>query len=523
MRARAAARPEPWGPAATLLPALVAGMLVHAGALRGFFAQDDITFLSRAAGLESGGGILRWLSTTAAFRLEHAVFGLEPAGYLAVNLALHLACVAGTWALGRRLLGDARAAGAAALLVAVSSVAFTPLHWATGIVELLTAALLVAASLLHLEADARGPAWRWAAALVAAGAMLSKETAVAWALLVALREACRRGPARERLGAVAPAVAVTAAFALVLALRLHSALDPRMAYAHTLAPAFLLRNLATYAAWAVAVHQPIRDAVATADPGAWRAALVVALAWLLAAWRLPRGPRAAFLAGSAWWLAFLLPVLPLAHHTYLYYLYVPSVGGALALAAVGSALARPGPAARLRRWLLGAALLALVVVEARNAGARATATRDHLPVDRQVRDATLLRHAIGDLRRARLPAGTRVGFVNPVPGRAVDLVGDRAPYAAGAAERRSYVPLEAALRGGETLRLFLPQLACAGFAPTIPAGWDDVECFLYEQRGWLRRWGHGRAALLEQARAQRAAGRDAEADESLRRAESATR
>jgi hypothetical protein len=89
------------------------------------------------------------------------------------------------------------------------------------------------------------------------------------------------------------------------------------------------------------------------------------------------------------------------------------------------------------------------------------------------------------------------------------------PEDAGA--RRSYLPLEAAFRGGETLRLFEPALVYRGFVTTIPQGWDDVECFYYEQRGWLKHWGRGQAALMHQARVQFQAQRWAAADSTWRR------
>ncbi len=54
------------------------------------------------------------------------------------------------------------------------------------------------------------------------------------------------------------------------------------------------------------------------------------------------------------------------------------------------------------------------------------------------------------------------------------------------------------MRDGRALRLFLPRLRYAGFADTIPDGWEDVECFLFEQRGYLRAWGRGAAARARQ-------------------------
>jgi len=85
--------------------ALAGAAAVHHTALHTFFAQDDITFLSWAAGLEHGSLLFRPLSAHLAFRLQHPVFGLDPFGYHAVNLALHLAATAGVYALASRTIG----------------------------------------------------------------------------------------------------------------------------------------------------------------------------------------------------------------------------------------------------------------------------------------------------------------------------------------------------------------------------------------------------------------------------------
>ena len=171
-----------------LAPAIVLAVLVYGRAPGTFFAQDDITFLSRAAGLEVSSGFFRLLSQGLGFRAEYAVFGLDPRGYHAVNLGLHLLNVVLVYALSARLGGSRAAAGAAAALFAVSAIAFTPLHWAAGISELLTASLLLGATLLWLGAARRSAGWRWGAALLALAAMCSKETAATWVLVVALLE-----------------------------------------------------------------------------------------------------------------------------------------------------------------------------------------------------------------------------------------------------------------------------------------------------------------------------------------------
>lgn len=476
---------------AYLVPALTLAVLIHAGALGTFFAQDDITFLRRATQPLFPAEPTRFLSTSVAFRLEHAAFGLDPLGYHVVNLLLHLANVAGVYFLGLRLLGGRGKAVAAAILFGASSIAFTPLHWASGIIELLACALLIAATLTLLLLPSSAPR-QWLVALLLLAAMLAKETAVAWIGFAAL--ACRvldRAPPQRAIGY--PAIGITVAY-LAWYLLTGTGLDrsPSGAYALSASPDFLLRNLSTYVVWSVALWNTIRDVIALADVHAWRVAWPTVVLFGIALAGGDDSFRTPARVGVGWWLAFLLPVLPLAHHTYLYYLYIPWVGGSIAVvAAVAGVLTRLGT----RRAVLAGGLLVatFLAVEGRNVATRRSALRDHLPVDRTIREATLLRRALAGIEDARLSPGTKIGFVNP------SLRSAAPSDTTGSFQRVTYIPLEAALRGGETIRLFFPGLVYVGFATTIPAGWSDVECFRYEQRGWLERWGSGEAARLRQA------------------------
>jgi hypothetical protein len=498
----------------TVAAALALTSLAYAGALGTFFAHDDVTHLSRAAGPISWNGWVRPLSEVIAFRLQHAVFGLDPFGYHLVNLLLHLANTALVYVLGVRLGGIRSIAGIAAILFGTSSIAFTPVHWVTGVIDLLATSFLLAATVLWVEGRGRGAAWRWSAACVALAAMFSKETAVAWVLaapLIEWRIARRRPTWRGML----PALLAGLVFGLVfLATGQARRLEAQEAYAFTSSPWFIAQNLSTYLRWCVALNDPIRDVVAAADPSAWRVGLPLALALGAVLWRGSRTAHDVVAIGLGWWLVFLLPVLPLTHHSYLYYLYIPWVGGALAAAGLGHALLARWPWSQ--RVLVGLALLAaLVSIEARNIRVRRTATRDALPVDRTMRDAVLLNHALPAFEKAALPPGTRVAFVNPVPGPRFDLMTGAPTRSEALASRASYFPLEAALRGGETMRLFVPGLVYLGFANTIPAAWEDAECFYFEQRGWLEPWGRGQGALMHQASVQMAAERWKAAESTL--------
>jgi len=316
------------------------------------------------------------------------------------------------------------------------------------------------------------------------------------------------------LRSVLPAAVAACAFLLIFLVSGQTQRLDAVAYERSASPLFLIQNLSTYLRWNAALHEPVRDVVAAVEPAAWKSAVPLGLALALLLWQ-GRSSRLA-IVGAAWWLTFLLPVLPLAHHTYLYYLYIPWVGGALALAALADQL--------LMRWprriavTVGVFGLALyVAAEARNIHVRQTATRAALPIDRTLRDAVLLSHALPALREAALPTATRIAFVNPVPGVGFDLTTGTPTRSGDRGSRTSYFPLEGAMRGGETLRLFTPELVYLGFTTTIPPQWEDAECFHYEQRGWLRRWGRGPRALMRQAEAQRAAGQWSAAESTLSR------
>ena len=503
-----------------LVPAWAAAAWIERRALGVFFTADDLVALARAAGMQNTPLSFRPLSAALVPRLEYAVFGLDPTGYHAVNLGLHLAAAAGVYALAMQLGTGRGVASAAGFLFACSGIAFTPVHAASGMGDLLACVLLLGATLVHIHARvcARG-IWLWAAAALAAMAVLAKESAIAWPLAVLAYERLS-APSPRSASAILPCVSMGVVTSLwLLAGHGGSGWVAAGAYGVEPSPAHLFTNLATYTRWCAAVGNPMRDLVAAADPAsrAVGSLVLVAFAALIRSeWRQASHPIG---LGAAWWLAFLIPVLPLAHHTYLYYLYIPWAGGAIAVAAAGAAIF--GRFRRVdTRTAASLAVAVFVVAEGLGVAARERATLDSLPADRTLREATLLGHALPALGEAALAPGTAVGFVNPVPRVAFTLPRVAASLDAAQPERMEYVPLEVALRGGMAIELFAPGVVDSGFAVTIPPGWERVECFLYEQRGWLRRWGHGQEALMRQAELQAASGRWAAAESSFARVRS---
>src|SRR5213593_2161375 len=123
-----ASSPPPFSERALRVLALAVAAAVHAPALRTFFAQDDVTFLARARGIEpTPWSLARPLSEGWMWRMLHAAFGLHPLPYHLFNFALHLANTALVYVIGTRLLRSRGAGFSAALLFGASSIAFTPL------------------------------------------------------------------------------------------------------------------------------------------------------------------------------------------------------------------------------------------------------------------------------------------------------------------------------------------------------------------------------------------------------------
>jgi hypothetical protein len=504
--------------------ALLLTAIVHWPALDTFFAQDDVTFLSRARGLSPvPWSMARPLSEGVLWRILYGAFGLNPLPYHAFLFVLHLANVALVGTIGMKLLRSRAAAFAAAVLFGVSSIAFTPLHWTSCLVELTVTFFSLAAFLAWLAGRERGStAWLVAGALLGFAALVCKESAILFpaVLLVAHfrldpRHAASAKGQRARAAndddlespraagflTLLPQIAATSLYAIAFLAtieRVHYVGSE--AYSMTASPAFVLGNLATYLAWLVTPLVPLRDAIAAMNPEAWRPGLAVGLALVaLLVWQR-RERRHPMEVGAAWFLCFLLPVVALAHHTYLYYLYLPLPGLCWMLARAGRVALRVAgeripAAAPLAKGIAVTVVLAIVAIEFTAVRARERAMRGSFPADKTMREAKLLGNAIHDLQAARLPRGSSIAFINPGPRQHVALV-DSAT-AKRAARIGSYLPLEGALRQGEATKLFLPGVRYLGFGEELPREWEQAEVFLFQDDGHVRALGRGSRAQAE--------------------------
>ena len=181
------------------LPLLLAGFAVvlYAGTLGHGFTFDDVPIIERNPLIRSLAtlpellasdygapasalGLYRPLVTTS-YALNHALDGLDPRGYHAINVALHAVVSVLVWLLARRLVRDRLAAALAGFLFAALAVHTEAVANVVGRAELLAAALFLTALLCHAaarEPTARRPVGWLAASLCAYGlALASKESA----------------------------------------------------------------------------------------------------------------------------------------------------------------------------------------------------------------------------------------------------------------------------------------------------------------------------------------------------------
>lgn len=155
-----------WAPPVLVAAAALAAFAPALSA--GFVSWDDGVYvvdnpLIRGLGLERLGAMLTatrgglWQPLTwLSFAVDHAVWGLEPAGFHATNLLVHAASSVLVYAIGLRLLGGRRAPAAfAALFFAVHPLRVESVAWVAERKGLLSNFFFLAAVLAHLAGRAR--------------------------------------------------------------------------------------------------------------------------------------------------------------------------------------------------------------------------------------------------------------------------------------------------------------------------------------------------------------------------------
>lgn len=331
----AAVRRHRWSSAAVPV-AIAAALYVHGRALLTFFSADDLMHLQQAAGvLPTPLQPWRFLTQVVYFRAMLWLFGPWPLPFMAVNLALHALNV---WLAHRLFVRRGVASGTAFLggvLFAACPLLFVVLAHAVVIndISALTFSLITGVLLLQPR-----PRLRWLALPVFGVALFCKESVLCLPVL-ALAGSVRQEGSRESLGPRLALAAIVVAFAAGYSIaRAHGAAPGGSAY-ETSFGAVMFHNLMTYTSWVLSLHRALPDLPRSVDVMAWRLGLP-AIGVMIAVSIASRREAGAIRFGLLWWVAGLLPVLPLRYSAYPHYLYVALPGLALAIAATVAAATR---------------------------------------------------------------------------------------------------------------------------------------------------------------------------------------
>ena len=223
-RARPDAPPHPRDRLTAWLVALLV-LIPHLRGIGGGFVYDDFRFVAENPGIQTlaePAGLFTssermalpvdrdiWRPLrTALFALEWKCFGGHPAGFHVVSLLLFLLAVRGVVALALRLPGVGLPhAAAAALLFGVHPLTVESVAWISSQGDLLAADFVLAALLVA----ARRP---WLALVLAALALLGKESALPLAVVLFLAARWWKEGARPRAAVAAGVVVLTGAYLL---------------------------------------------------------------------------------------------------------------------------------------------------------------------------------------------------------------------------------------------------------------------------------------------------------------------
>lgn len=443
--------------------AMLASLAVYHRGLEFPFSLDDYTYLYPASGVEpSEFSLRRLVGTTLFYKIGFRVFGVEsPTPWHLFNFALHSANAVWVYALARRFGARRDAAWLAVGLFAASPVAFATLYWVACEQELSSAFFVLAATWVALRDDR----WRWASLALFAIAVLCKESVLAAPLVLPFRIG------RKALGLASAQLAVGAA--LFVGSGLHERMfvfDASMPYATNYGQG-VFANLATAIVWLVTPWRAYPDRVSGGDPAMLPWAAGIAFGAVIVLLLVRRGSvklliRPAIIA-SAWFVALLMPVLPLFQHFFAYYLYVPQIGFVVlfssALLGAGSLVwRRPQSVRSTRAMRLAAAVVALIgcgVFAHRNARTHETLM---VPGSTALHDSVLRYGVVSGalleyVRDQDFPSTTRrIAFllVEPEPGKPRPVIGTERP----GKRRIRTIPVQNVLSGDKFFRLHFPEL-----------------------------------------------------------------
>jgi hypothetical protein len=312
------------------------------------------------------------------------------------------------------------------------------------------------------------------------------------AALVALRSTTLRAVPAPRRFAVPAALAVLSAIALATfvwrdTFGVRAGIETAAPYAVRFGRS-ALDNLLSYLGWTARIGLPwVRSFGDAVEPGVFPDGIALAAAWLLGC-AVPALRARGWVEGGVLWLLLILPVLPLAHHTYHYYLYSPLTGAALCVAAAADATAawisRRFAARRTIAATVVAALAAVVAVN----GALLVHHIEMYPfVDPELRSdptvdrARIARNVITDLRDSPLPPGVSLWFWSPA-----SIARGRSAGADTTQETYWETNVRTALYDDLAVRVMLPSVRSVRFVRSFEMVGDSVRYAVYLPTGHLK-------------------------------------
>lgn len=368
-----------------MLLIVMAAVVVYLPSLRNGFVWDDDTHLTANLVLQPHGLYYSWFTsyqpnywpvTWTSFWLQWKLWGTNPAGYHAVNIALHAVnCVLLYFVL---LAMAVPGAVVAAVLFALHPVNVECVAWVTQLKTLLSLLFGLMSLLLYLKSESQSHRrYYWASVLLFAAGMLAKPAIVSLPVVMGLWAWCRTGTVSRRdVIRLVPFLAVAAMMSFVemwfqvnrsgadTVVRVDT-LSARFAGAGCAAWFYFLKALLplnlcfVYPRWHLAGFNLI----------AWLPSITLIVAvpalWMLRG-RLGRGPFFVLLA----YCAILLPVMGFVNIFYMRYSLVADHWQYVALPVVVAGFAallttivsRWGTNARKAAGVLGAAVLMLCFV-----------------------------------------------------------------------------------------------------------------------------------------------------------------
>lgn len=448
---------ESWLP----LGLLAAALILYWPTLKVFFSLDDLSFLLRAADLEeSPGGMRRLLSVQLYFKAAWTLFGTRAHLYHIVTIFLHAANAWLAYMIALRLKFTRFSGISAAILFMVSTSAFLPLHWISGIQEVSMTFFALLAVYLYLGSGSLSLFLAFVAAILS---LLCKEASL---LLLPGLAIAIAAPRKRRLILGVGGLLLGIGF-----LVLSGSIEPRLQgdpY-ETVFGINILWNLLTYNAWLVRFWDYFPDQIPQYQTGLAAWGLIMPAGLTIIAFWYPKA-RGTLGKASLLYLLLVFPILGLVRHSYLYYLYLPLVPFWL-LAGAGLG--------RISRQKLSVSILVLAALFSVAFGIlhRGAEMRKGVPLDPILRYAAIARRGVSALADSgHIPAG-KVLFVRSFEGESIDLA--KGLDGRTGTERRKVHLFKVALLDGDALRLFFPEIDSVHFegSPGAEPGWQNMHLY----------------------------------------------